>query len=119
VIFEMYREMLDGLPGLEFQPRAEWAEPTPWLFSVLIDAGRYGMSRDLLADALAQDGIETRPFFIPLHTLPPFRAESRTWGDQLQITEKLGANGLNLPTHTQLDSSDVELVAAAIRRHAA
>ena len=118
-IFALYRELLDGISGVEFQPQAEWAQPTPWLFSVLVDESRYGKSRDELAEALTKDGIETRPFFIPLHTLPPFREASERRGEILPITDDLGARGLNLPTYTQLDASDVELVAGAVRRHGA
>ena len=77
-IFELYRELLDGVPGLEFQPVAEWAQPTPWLFSVLVDEREYGKSRDELAEALASAGIETRPFFIPLHTFHPSQKRRRT-----------------------------------------
>jgi perosamine synthetase len=115
-IFALYRERLDGVPGLEFQPVAEWAQPTPWLFSVLVNKRRYGRTRDELAAALAKDGIETRPFFIPLHTLPPF---SDTRSLQLPVTEELAARGLNLPTHPQLGDRDLELVATAVRRHVA
>jgi perosamine synthetase len=118
-IFARYCELLDGVPGIEFQPQAEWAEPTPWLFSVLVEEGRYGKSRDELAEALAKDGIETRPFFIPLHTLPPFADGSAARGESLLVTDDLGARGLNLPTHTQLQTRDLEVVAAAVRRHAA
>ena len=118
-IFDLYRELLDGVPGLEFQPVAEWAQPTPWLFSVLVNKERYGKSRDELAEALAQDGIETRPFFIPLHTLPPFSQASGERGDRLPVTEHLGMSGLNLPTYTGLETEDVVAVTEAIRRHAA
>jgi perosamine synthetase len=115
-LFALYRELLDGVPGLEFQPEAEWAQPTPWLFSVLVDERRYGTSRDELAEALAKDGIETRPFFIPLHTLPPFREASERRCESLPITDDLGARGLNLPTYTQLEREDVVAVAEAVRR---
>jgi perosamine synthetase len=116
-IFALYRELLDGVPGLEFQPEAEWAQPTPWLFSVLVDQGRFGMNRDELAESLSRDGIETRPFFIPLHTLPPFQEASTKRGDRLPVTERLGKEGLNLPTHTQLGPEEVAAVAEAVRTH--
>jgi perosamine synthetase len=118
-IFAQYRELLDDVPGLEFQPHAEWAQPTPWLFSVLVDKRRYGRSRDELAGALAKDGIETRPFFIPLHTLPPFREASARRGESLPATDDLAARGLNLPTYTQLERDEVVAVAEAVRRCAA
>ena len=114
-IFDLYRELLDGVPGIEFQPRAEWAEPTPWLFSILVEKGRYGMSRDQLADALAQDGIETRPLFIPLHTLPPFHEGSTARDESLPVTDDLAARGLNLPTYTQLERDEVLAIVDAVR----
>jgi perosamine synthetase len=117
-IFALYRELLEDTPGLEFQPEAEWAKPTPWLFSVLVNENDYGKSRDELAEILAREGIETRPFFIPLHTLPPFREATATGRDPLTVTENLGASGLNLPTHTQLDTADLELVTTAVRENA-
>lgn len=113
-IFALYRELLDDVPGIEFQPVAEWAQPTPWLFSILVDESRYGMSRDELADALAEDGIESRPFFIPLHTLPPFREASQSRGDRLPVTEELGSTGLNLPTYAQLERSEIVAVAEGV-----
>ena len=115
-IFALYRECLADVPGIEFQPTAEWAQPTPWLFSILVDENRYGMNRDNLADTLARDGIETRPLFIPLHTLPPFHDASAGRGESLPVTDDLAMRGLNLPTHTQLERDDVLAVAEAVRR---
>jgi perosamine synthetase len=114
-IFALYDELLDGVRGIASQPVAPWAKPTPWLYSILIDPREYGCDRDELAAGLAREGIETRPFFIPLHTLPPFSDASARRGDRLSVTEKLAAAGLNLPTFTQLGEDEVRLVAAAVR----
>ena len=67
-----YRRKLEGVPGVGFQPVAPWAEPAPWLFSITVDAEAFGRTRDELMAALAAEGIETRPFFIPMHQLPPY-----------------------------------------------
>ena len=64
---------------------------------------------------LDQEGIETRPFFIPLHSLPPFREESRLRREQLPVTDLLGATGINLPTFTGLTEQDIETIANAVR----
>lgn len=68
-------------------------------------------------EILSEEGIETRPFFIPLHQLPPFREESRRRGDQLQITESLSSTGMNLPTFVGLTAIQVERIAELIRRN--
>jgi perosamine synthetase len=114
-IFARYRQALDGIPGLGFQPVATWAEPSPWLFCATVDPAAYGVSRDELMQRLDAQGIETRPFFVPLHALPPFRNEARARGDDLPVTDQLAAQGLNLPTYNGLTDAQVDRIAAAIR----
>ena len=111
-----YRELLDGIPGFGFPAGGRVGEANAMALQRSRRRAPYGRSRDELAEALAKDGIETRPFFIPLHTLPPFRTSSASRGDRLPVTEALAAQGLNLPTYTQLGRADVVAVAEAIRR---
>ncbi len=113
-IFAKYTDLLQKVPGIGFQPVAEWAEPTPWLFCVTVEKA-YGLTRDELAALLADKGVETRPFFIPLHTLPPFREESRRRQELLPHTDGLSASGLNLPTYSGLKDEEIEYIAEVIR----
>lgn len=115
-IFRLYRENLKGVPGIGFQPVAEWAQPAPWLFCVTVDEKLFGMDRDALMARLSENGIESRPFFIPLHKLPPFREESRSRNEVLPVTDRLSASGINLPTYGGLGADKVEYVCKAIRR---
>lgn len=114
-IFARYRAALQGVPGIGFQPQATWANPAPWLFCVTVDETAYGRSREALMEALAATGIDTRPFFIPLHRLPPFRKESAARREALPITDRLAASGLNLPTFNALGNDDVDLIARKVR----
>lgn len=114
-IFAEYRERLSDIPGIEFQPVAPWAQPAPWLFSITVDRARYGKDRDELMRLLDTEGIETRPFFVPLHTLPPYIDGWRRRDRSLPVTERLSAAGMNLPTYPQLTAQDTVRIAAAIR----
>ena len=114
-IYAWYRQHMKDIPGIVFQPVASWAQITPWLMCVLVDRD-YGKSRDDLMAALAKEQIETRPFFIPLHTLPPFREESHKRGERLPITDHLAAIGVNLPTYPAMTEADVERIAKAVRK---
>lgn len=115
-LFELYRAQLDGVKGIGFQPVADWADPAPWLFSITIDPAEFGCNRDQLADYLRSNGIDTRPFFIPLHTLPPFRNESAERGEHLPVTDELAASGINLPTHSMLLDEDICMVCDQIKK---
>lgn len=115
-VFTAYERLLAGIPGIGFQPIAAWAERAPWLFCVTVNAKEYGRSRDELADLLSEKGIETRPFFLALHKLPPFREESKRRGEVLPLTDALSETGLNLPTFSALSDSQLEFIADAIRQ---
>jgi perosamine synthetase len=117
VLYHAYADGLRGVAGIELQPKAEWAVLAPWLFSVTINAGSFGRSRDELITWLDREGVETRPFFIPIHLLPPY--QSARLGSSLPHTERLGATGISLPTSSTFAPEDAERVVEAIRRAAA
>jgi perosamine synthetase len=114
-VFAAYREQLGGVSGIKFQPVAPWAQAAPWLFSITIDEKEFGRSRDEVGALLRDVGIETRPFFMPLHNLPPFREESRQRGDFLPITDQLSQTGINLPSYSVLAGSDIEFISSVLR----
>ena len=116
-IFAAYRERLAGVPGIAFQPVASWADPAPWMFNVVVDTAAYGMPADALAARLAEEGIETRPFFEPIHLQPPFVEAARLRGNALPVTEALSGTGLSLPTFNQLSADSIDHVAERIRHH--
>lgn len=114
-IFALYRELLAPVSGIGLQPVAPWATIAPWLFCITIDPHVFGCNREQVAQALADDKIDSRPFFLSLHQLPPFREGSRKRGEQLPVTEKLSAEGLNLPTYPAMTDDDVRRVVRVIK----
>jgi perosamine synthetase len=98
--------------ALRLPVRKPWAQPVNWLYTVVVTPPA-AVARDDLIVRLAADGIETRPTFVPVHTLPPYRDPAVS----LPIAEGLGAHGLSLPTYAGLTENDVEYVAQALRRH--
>lgn len=112
-IFANYRAGLVGVHGIGLQPVAPWAEPANWLFSITVDADRYGMNRDALVQSLDGEGVETRPFFYPVHRLPPY-VDPSSPSPVLPVTETLAASGMNLPTSTTMSDADVDRVVSAV-----
>lgn len=116
-IFARYEARLANVPGLAFQPVAEWAKRTPWLFSMTVEDG-FGATRDELADHLKAGGVDTRPFFLGLHQQEPyleFYAEQKT---DLPVSERLTKTGINLPTYVGLTDDQVDQIADLIRAKA-
>ena len=106
-----YREALADV-DVVFSPEADWATSSYWMSSVLLPAA---LDRDAVATELAEHGIDTRPFFYPVHTLPPYQASAA--GRAFPVAERLAARGLNLPSSALLSHEDVLYVCDAL--HAA
>lgn len=115
-IFALYNQLLGPISGVELQPVAPWAELSPWMYACRVDPETFGCTRDQLMAYLADHHIETRPMFVPLHTLPPFREESRRRGEHLPLTDEISTTTIMLPTYTQMSDADVSRVVETIDR---
>jgi perosamine synthetase len=107
-----YEEELGGVAGLRLSPEAEWAQSAFWISCLLLEDGGEP-ERDALMAELAEQGVETRPFFYPVHTLPMYLGEDGRGA--FPVAESLAARGINLPSGAGLTRDDVAYVAAAIR----
>ena len=107
-----YADRLGPIKGIILPPHEPWAKNIYWLYSIVVDETATGLDRDTLAARLAEHGIETRPFFHPLHKQPPF--ESVAEGD-FPVTEWLAPRGLSLPTSNAIRLDDIDKVCTAVR----
>jgi perosamine synthetase len=107
-----YREELGGEQGIELSPQEPWAQSAFWITCAVLDEQRFG-PRDQLMAALDAAGIETRPFFYPLHTLPMYRAENE--GKAFPVAENLARRGVNLPSSATLEREEVAYVCEQLR----
>tara|TARA_B100000927_G_scaffold167364_1_gene134909 strand:+ start:1015 stop:2136 length:1122 start_codon:yes stop_codon:yes gene_type:complete len=113
-IYQLYEEKLSDVSGVHFQPVSEDVVLSPWLFCITIDEDA-GKTRDEVAQRLEDQDIETRPFFIPLHLLPPFREDAHNRSADLSNTLRLSASGMNLPTYTNLSENKIERITNTIK----
>jgi perosamine synthetase len=112
-IVSRYNTQFAEVPGVELQPIAPWATHAPWMYAVVIDPQKFGRTRDEVMAGLAERGIDSRPFFVPIHTLPPYR-DARVAGELLH-TDALGQNGIMLPTYNQLTDDAIDEVVQCFR----
>lgn len=112
-IAELYRQGLEGIPGIYEPPVPSWAEDICWMYSVLVQPA-YGLDRDALGLALKQRGIDSRPFFVPLHEMPPDRLDDPS-GTRFPFASLLARQGVNLPSATALTPQDIATVCRAVR----
>jgi len=115
-ILDWYRQELTGVQGIStINPTMSWAEPVNWMTSVLFN-DELAESRDKIMNDLREKGVDTRPLFVPMHRLPPYK-DSVTFSKQKVqlIADNVGARGLNLPTSTSLAEDNVKFVSSALQ----
>jgi dTDP-4-amino-4,6-dideoxygalactose transaminase len=111
---DFYRNELGRLPGIEFQKIAEGNRSAYKDFCISVDESEFGLSRDELAQALAEEGIETRSYYNPpVHLQTAYRQCTTA---HLPVTEKLAQENLSLPMWSLMDTETLERVCSVIAR---
>jgi dTDP-4-amino-4,6-dideoxygalactose transaminase len=106
-----YDAAIAGIKGLLPACRATWADPTFWLYTARLEAGRE-LDRDALLDGLDAEGIEARPIWTPLHLMPLYAGVQRLGGS---VAEEIFGAAVSLPSSSSLPVSDQDRVVQALR----
>jgi len=102
-----YRELLQDTPVVLHEEVGDVVHSF-WMCSILVGDPA---QRDPLRDALAEHGIETRPLFYPVHTMPMYAHKFQ----RHTVAENLGWRGINLPSWPGLEKDKVEFICSRIR----
>ena len=109
-IYAYYKEVLSGLEGVGFMPENDWDDANRWLSCVTLR----GPVRPLdVLEALERENIEGRPFWKPLHLQPVFSSCDYIGGD---TAERLFADGVCLPSDTNMTLEELKRVSSVVRR---
>ncbi len=111
-----YLERLRDIPGLQLPVERPGVRNVYWMFGLLVDEAVYGMGREALMRALADAGIETRPFFRPLHGQGVLARLGVAARGAFPVTERLAREGLYLPSGSGLRPEEADRVCAALER---
>jgi dTDP-4-amino-4,6-dideoxygalactose transaminase len=112
-IAERYSQGLCDIPGVWLQAEAPWGRHSRWLTVLFWDPSRQSVSPHDLVLALAEERIEARPLWRPMHTQPVF-AGARVIGGAM--AERLFAAGLCLPSSSSLLPESQDRVIHSLRR---
>ncbi len=99
----------DALKDLPVKHHCEYGEVfhSYWMYSILVESPKI---REELREYLNDRGIETRPTFFPVHTMPMFSHKFQ----KLPVAEYLGWHGINMPSWPGLSQDKIEFIAEEI-----
>ncbi len=104
-IHQLYTDLLKDVPCITVQQNpSEDFDSNFWLTCILVDSEKAGFSREDVRLHLADENIETRPLWKPMHLQPVFK-QSPFYGDG--TSERLFDKGLCLPSGPTLTDDDI------------
>lgn len=87
-----------------------YAHSCYWMYSIVLKDS-VKKERDQVRDQLDNEfNIETRPFFYPMHIMPPYYERERSY----PTAEHIASRGINLPTHELLSEEDIKYIANSL-----
>jgi len=99
---KLYREGLKNAQNIIFQrDDLQKRKKITWFVNVLFEKGR-----NEILEALREEGIDARPFFYPLSTMPIYKNYILSNKCALEISEM----GINLPTNSFVNSSIIDKI---------
>ena len=109
-----YNRRFAGIAEIECPRILDGFENSYWVYTIVLDCEKIGVSRDEFMALLGKAGIDTRPIFYCMHDMPPYKpyAGNRAY----PVSARVSANGLSLPSSTSISDAELDFVAATIER---
>ena len=95
---------------LQLPVEKPWAKNCYWMYGVVLKRD-VKKSRDEIMIALKEKGIDTRPFFFPMHLQPILKS-----GQSLPVSENLGQRGFYLPSSSHLKRDQMGRVVESLKQ---
>ena len=115
-VFGRYLEAFSNIDGFEFMPEASYGRSTRWLTALTVDERLCEVGVVDIISALADENIEARPVWKPMHLQPLFEGCSYYPHQQgFSVSDYLFKKGLCLPSGSSLTEEEQNRVIACIK----
>lgn len=114
-IFGWYRDRLRDMLGVTFNAEPHGTKNVFWMVTAILDPS-LELAKEELMDRLQARGIDSRPFFHPLSSLPAYASfkEAISAKARNQVSYAISPYGINLPSAMNLTEEQVALVCRSL-----
>lgn len=114
-VFEAYRDGLADVAGLEWMPEPDWSYSTRWLSALTIDREVAGVSIAEIIARLADEMIEARPVWKPMHQQPVFAGCRHFAHGNEAVSDRIFETGLCMPSGSNMTPTEIERIIDVMR----
>lgn len=110
-IFSWYIQDLAGVDGINLNYEPPGTTNSYWMVTAVLDE-RFGLKKERLMELMAVQGVDCRPFFHPLSSLPAYAQSPQAVSARARNLEsyRISPFAVNLPSALNLTRPQVELV---------
>lgn len=116
-IHDWYRQGLESVEGIHLNTEPPDVRSTFWLNTVYIDS-EYGMKKEEIKQKLQVFGIDARPFFYPISSMPPYvqYCACKNMDEENPVSYELSPNIICLPSAFCHTKDDIAYVCDSLRK---
>ncbi|MCH7752519.1 MAG: DegT/DnrJ/EryC1/StrS family aminotransferase [Planctomycetes bacterium] len=116
-IFSWYANELAGVPGITLNAERDNFRNSFWMIT-LVSERSLDLTGEQFQQGLKKDGIDSRPFFNPLSSIPAYRADSNAEIARAanRVAYSVSPRGINLPSGMRLTQDQVHTVCRSLKR---
>jgi len=113
--FLAYNEGFKTFPGVRLNLEPVGTRNQFWMTTLVWDE-RYNVTKESVISQLASNGVDARPFFYPLSTLPAYEGRGPVAGFASKtIASGICARGINLPSPMNISADDIQRVVSTTK----
>jgi perosamine synthetase len=106
-IMDWYREVIPATNQVRLNRVKNWAKSAFWMICLEVD-GLDEARRDEFMQALKTRGIDTRPYFCTMSSMPMYKQAP------LPVSARKSQIGLNLPSYYELTKAEVQRIGSDV-----
>lgn len=116
-IFSWYRERLGGIKDISLNAEPSGTKNSYWMTSIVVDEKKDWPKLKLMEE-LASQGVDSRPFFSPLSSIPAYKDTPQAQAARLRnsVSYRVSKQALNLPSALILTEKQVNSVCEKLLR---
>jgi perosamine synthetase len=116
-IFAWYKQELEGLEEITLNYELAGAKNSFWMVTAVLDRN-YGIEKDALQQQLSALGIDCRPFFHPLSSIPAYAhlPQAQRARERNRVSYEICPYGINLPSGLNLTKTNVQYVCDKLKQ---
>jgi len=113
--FAWYKQELASADGITLNAEPEGTLNAYWMVTIVLDP-KLGLNKTQLMERLSQHGIDTRPFFHPLSSIPAYEdsKQAHIARERNKAVYGISPYSINLPSALSLGKEEIKTVCAAL-----